>query len=375
MPPVDCTLPVAYSYDANNLLYCIYQQVLLVVVGHFVYICKRNNHLKHMARRKSVNKTGISHISGVPTKDIWISYTCLNCGQVNYENIGEHIMRPDDAFEKCSWKCSKCGFVHSKDSDLPDKFKNWAPKLRKNDPATCKNFWRAFYTLATANPEYYWKQCLTCGRVLPSTSFAKHAGWSEIEKQQECKACKAAINSLLNPERTKEQLHESAVRRRLGDLLQPSSSFKSFSDIQDLFQRFGSKCFKTGKPLDINKRDEWDIDHILPAAYFYPLTKENAALLSKGANGSKRAQWPSQVYTNQELVELARITGADLTLLSSPVPIYNTNVDPNMAVKRYLGNVRSQGALNKRVKDIKKILTEAKLIDKLSDENKMLLGL
>ena len=46
-----------------------------------------------------------------------------------------------------------------------------------------------------------------------------------------------------------------------------------------------------------------------------------------------------------------------------------------MAVKRYLGNVRSQGALNKRVKDIKKILTEAKLIDKLSDENKKLLGL
>ena len=105
------------------------------------------------------------------------------------------------------------------------------------------------------------------------------------------------------------------------------------------------------------------------------MTKENAALLSKGANGSKRAQWPSQVYTNQELVELARITGADLTLLSSPVPVYNTNVDPNMAVKRYLGNVRSQGALNKRVKDIKKILTEAKLIDKLSDENKKLLGL
>ncbi len=328
-----------------------------------------------MARRKSVNKTGISHIPGVPTKDIWISYTCLSCGHVNYENIGEHILRPEDAFDKCSWKCAKCGFVHSKDADLPKKFKNWAPKLRKNDSNTCKNFWRAFFTLATANPEYYWKQCTTCGRVLPSTSFAKHAGWSEIEKQQECKACKAAINSLLNPERTKEQLQESGARRRIGDLMHPDPNYKPYSDIKDLFQRFGGKCFKTGKPLDINKRKEWNIDHIIPSAYFYPLTKENAALLSKGANESKRATWPSEVYTNQQLVELARITGADLTLLSSPEPIYNTNIDPNMAVQRYLHKVRSQSTLNKRVKELKKILTEAKLVDKLSDENKKLLGL
>lgn len=327
-----------------------------------------------MARRKSVNKTGISHIQGVPNNDIWISYTCVNCGEVNYEDIGLHILKPDEAFETCSWKCKKCGFVHSKDSDLPDKFNNWEEGLRKYDSTTCHSFWKAFFYLSTANPEYYWKQCTTCGRVLPSTAFAKHAHWSEIEKQQECKACKAAINSLLNPERTKEQLHESAVRRRIADLLNPDTESKPYSDIKDLFERFGSKCFKTGKVLDINNRSEWEIDHILPSAYFYPLTKENAALLSKDANGSKRDQWPSQVYTNQQLVELARITGADLTLLSSPTPIYNTNVDPNKAVERYL-NVRSQGTLSKRVKDLKKILSDAGLLDKLSDENKKILGI
>lgn len=328
-----------------------------------------------MARRKSVNKTGISHIPGVPNNDIWISYTCVNCGKVNYENIGPHIMSPQVALNTCKWKCENCGFIHSKDSDLPDKFQNWDESLRKYDAATCKNFWKSFFILSTANPEYYWKQCTTCGRVLPSTAFAKHSGWSEIEKQQECKACKAAINSLLNPERTKEQLHESGARRRIGDLMHPNPNYKPYSDIGDLFRRFGGKCFKTGEPLDINKREEWDIDHILPAAYFYPLTKENAALLSKKANGSKRAQWPSEVYTNAELVELARITGADLNLLSSPSPVYNPEADPNMAVRRYLYNIRSQASLSKRVKELVKIITDANLVDKLSAENKKLLGL
>ena len=47
------------------------------------------------------------------------------------------------------------------------------------------------------------------------------------------------------------------------------------------------------------------------------MTKENAALLSKEANNNKRNKWSSHFYTNNELIKLARITGADLSLLSA----------------------------------------------------------
>ena len=103
----------------------------------------------------------------------------------------------------------------------------------------------------------------------------------------ECRSCKGAINAILNPKRTKQQLHESSVRRRIADLFLEGEN--ETIDIQDLFERFESKCFKTKKPLDINKRKTWAIDHILPSKYLYPLKKENAALLSKSANETERA--------------------------------------------------------------------------------------
>ena len=144
-------------------------------------------------------------------------------------------------------------------------------------------------------------------------------------------------------------------------------------DFQDLFDRFDSRCFKTKEPLDINKRDTWAIDHILPSKYLYPLRRENAALLSKNANENKRDKWPSKFYTNNELIELARITGANIDLISNKLPIMNHNIDVNKGVERYL-QVREKSDLPKRIKEIKKILLVYELVDNLSLENKKLLG-
>ena len=126
--------------------------------------------------------------------------------------------------------------------------------------------------------------------------------------------------------------------------------------------------------LDINQRDTWEIDHILPSKWLYPLNKQNAALLSKDANNNKRHKWPSEFYTNNELIELAKITGANLSLISSKVPVINKNIDVNKCVDRYL-QVREKSHLPKRIKELKKILTEYDLVGKLSKENKKLLGL
>ena len=100
---------------------------------------------------------------------------------------------------------------------------------------------------------------------------------------------------------------------------------------------------------------------------------ENAALLSTEANNNKRDSWPSKFYTNNQLLDLARITGANLGLISNPTPIINHNINVNNGVTRYL-QVREASDLPKRIQEIKKIIEVYELAESLTPENKKLLG-
>lgn len=283
--------------------------------------------------------------------------------------IGQELLSPSEAYDVCIWECNECGYIHSKESDLP--FENWEDEYNDSDSTTALRFWQGFFRVATEHVESYWKQCNVCSRVLPFQDFSKHSKWGPLERQMECRSCKGAINAVLNPKRTKQQLHESSVRRRIADLFLEGEN--QFVNIEELFERFDHKCFKTNKPLDINERSTWNIDHILPSKWLYPLNVENAALLSSEANGAKRAKWPSKFYTNNELIDLAKITGGNLKVFTSKNPIINRSIDINSGVERYL-QVREKSDLPKRIKEIKKILVFYELVDGLSDENKKLLG-
>jgi transcription elongation factor Elf1/5-methylcytosine-specific restriction endonuclease McrA len=322
-----------------------------------------------MARRKTKNKTGIKRIEGIHVHDAWVTYTCLKCNTLNYIRIGQELLTSKEAVNSCTWKCKKCGFIHSSETDLL--FENWKDDLKDAESPTVYRFWDGFFKIAVEKPESYWKQCNVCGRILPFSAFSKHTGWGPLEKQMECRSCKGAINAILNPKRSKEQLHESAVRRRIADLFVEDENEKI--DFQYLFKRFDSKCFKTKKQLNINDRKSWEVDHILPSKYLYPLKEENAALLCKEANSNKRDKWPSKFYTNNELIELAKITGANLNIISQKLPIINKNIDVNKGVDRYL-QVREQSDLEKRISEIRKILQVYDLVNKLSRKNKKLLG-
>jgi hypothetical protein len=322
-----------------------------------------------MARRKAINVTGISRIEGIPYHDAWVAYKCVSCREMNFIRIGQRLLTPKVALESCVWKCELCGFVHSKESDLP--FENWEEKYNIADSTTALRFWEGFFRIATEHHDSYWKQCNVCSRILPYNAFSKHSKWGPLEKQMECRGCKGAINAVLNPKRSKEQLHESAVRRRIADLF--LEDVNQSIDFKDLFDRFEHRCFKTKIPLDITERDTWAIDHILPSRYLYPLTINNAALLSKSANDNKRDKWPSKFYENNELIELAKITGANLELISRMTPLVNQHIDVNKGVERYL-QVREKSDLPKRIKEIKKILRVYELVPNLSKENKKLLG-
>jgi CRISPR/Cas system Type II protein with McrA/HNH and RuvC-like nuclease domain len=187
----------------------------------------------------------------------------------------------------------------------------------------------------------------------------------------ECRSCKAVINADLNPKRTQEQLHESSVRRRVADLLLAGENQRI--DHAALFRRFGSKCFKTGVTLDIKNRKSWEIDHTLPSQWLYPLSVSNATLLSKEANGNKSGRWPSQFYTNEDLKRLAKIQGADLALLARKTPVVNQNIDVDACVTRML-NVRGATDIAKRVESLKNIIQDYDLVNRLSQQNKKILG-
>ena len=323
-----------------------------------------------MVRRKTTNTTGIPRIDGIPYHEAWVSYTCVNCGTRNYEQIGLELPSTNSAYEQCQWQCVNCNYIHSKVSNLP--FVDWPDEAVDSTETPAQRYWKAFFRSATENLESFWKQCNACGRILPNADFSRHKGWGPLEKQMECRACKAAINAKLNPKRTTEQLRESAMKRRIADLLVQTANEKL--DVKELFNRFDSKCFKTGEELDIKASATWQIDHTLPSKYFYPLTVVNATLLSSDANQNKSDKWPSEYYTNQELVNLAKITGADLTLLSSEAPIYNNDIDVNSCVEKLL-NVRGGSDLSKRLGELKNLLDKHELKDKLSVKNKNLLGI
>lgn len=323
-----------------------------------------------MARRRTRNQTGIPRDSSISAHHAWVTFVCVQCGHLNHVNCGASLPDLDYMLDSTGLVCESCGFVHATTSPLP--FSKWAKGATLAETPAAENFWRGFFRSIVEEKKSFWKQCNTCGRILPNSHFSRHAGWGPLEKQMECRACKGAINALLNPLRTPEQHHESSLRRRLADLLFEGEDQNI--DIDDLFDRFGSKCFKTKRVLSKHERSTWHIDHILPSRWLYPLTKDNAALLSSEANESKNDRWPSQYYTNNELIELSRITGANLDLLSQHKPVVNRNIDANLAVDRYL-QVRDGSDLQKRIAEIRGLLIRYGLDQLLDDEHRHLIGL
>lgn len=155
-----------------------------------------------MARRKSINKTDIKRLPGITSHEVWISFACLKCSNRSYIQIGKKFLNPMDSYLNALWKCQNCGFIHSRSSDLPDvdlvgkdlPFKAWGKKITSHLSIATQRFWKAFFTIATEYPSSYWKQCNSCGKILPAPAFSGHKGWGPLEKQLECRSCKSVIN-------------------------------------------------------------------------------------------------------------------------------------------------------------------------------------
>lgn len=143
--------------------------------------------------------------------------------------------------------------------------------------------------------------------------------------QLECKSCKKFfVNAPLNPLRNAQQFKEDGLRRRAFEVLVDNlldkelihhefkkRTKKEFS--QFIFDKFGGKCFKCGKELTLNSMN---LDHTMPLAYLYRLD-ESATCLCDTHNSSKNDHFPCEFYSDDELVELSKITGLEMEILKS----------------------------------------------------------
>ena len=96
-----------------------------------------------MTRRQTKNITGIPRIEGVPFHDAWVSFTCIKCGAFNLLRIGQELLAPQEAYETAEWVCEGCGFLHSRETDLP--FDGWPKALTTAKRVATQRFWRAFF--------------------------------------------------------------------------------------------------------------------------------------------------------------------------------------------------------------------------------------
>jgi hypothetical protein len=163
------------------------------------------------------------------------------------------------------------------------------------------------------------KKCSYCGRLLPidmkklgSLSFHKHNA-KRTNHQNECRVCKKwRINDTFNPLRTIDQLHESSVitrERKLflrePDILQKIKDRTGAGLKSQIWKKFGKQCFACGKVLRL---EEVQLDHTRPLAYLWPID-EHATCLCAEHNNQKKEKFPVDFYSEDQLWELAKITG------------------------------------------------------------------
>ena len=162
-----------------------------------------------------------------------------------------------------------------------------------------------------------YKYCIICNTIKPLHLFDRHRA-RRSGRQGECKLGKAVYNAIKNKTRLTDQHREAAQKRRMYLDLSGSQKIKS----EDIYKRFGDRCFKCRKDLRGADTKERPLDHTLPAVFLWPLTTENATLLCREHNSEKSDKWPSAYYSDSELKNLAVLTGVQYEILAGQ-PHYN----------------------------------------------------
>lgn len=119
--------------------------------------------------------------------------------------------------------------------------------------------------------------------------------------QPYCKESKKLyVNSRHNKLRTNDQLLEGTYGSRTRGIVTSILGKSPKISIEKIFLMFDNCCVKCSKTIDINDRKTFQIDHFMPASGYWPLTQENATLLCKKCNQSKKDHHPSFFYSKEK---------------------------------------------------------------------------
>ena len=175
-----------------------------------------------------------------------------------------------------------------------------------------------------------YKYCVLCNTIKPLYLFDLHRG-RKSGRQGECRLCKVVYNAIKNQTRLPDQHREAAQKRRMYLDLSGHAKINS----QQIYKRFGYRCFKCKKDLRKVDAKEGPLDHTLPVVFLWPLTTENATLLCREHNGEKSGKWPSLYYDDQELKQLAILTGTPYETLAGK-PHYNPEAIAHLKNPEYV---------------------------------------
>jgi hypothetical protein len=159
-------------------------------------------------------------------------------------------------------------------------------------------------------------------KLLPISEFTINRGNTQFYRadkngvpyQPYCKESKRQYqNQPGNKLRTQTQLLEGVQGSRTRGLLTSMCVDNKPPTLEELFETFGSRCFHTGKLLDINDRDSYEIDHLMPASGYHPLNKFTSVLLSKESNQKKKDNHPLAFYGEPKFRELCGILKKPIT--------------------------------------------------------------
>jgi len=173
--------------------------------------------------------------------------------------------------------------------------------------------------------------------------------------QLECRFCKKfEVNAAHNPQRTAAQMKEDGARRRAFELLltelyagSPQLRYRHKTGREladDVYGRFGGKCFKCGYKFK-SKRD-MHLDHTRPLSLLWPLD-EFATALCKDHNNEKRDRFPCDFYSEDELERLADVTGIALQELRTPSPNMDAVTALGSSLDWFVGDFLSRPEMTK----------------------------
>jgi len=173
--------------------------------------------------------------------------------------------------------------------------------------------------------------------LLPISNFTINRGSKQYHRmnidgntyQPYCKESKKLYQNIAgNGMRDKNQLLEGSQGSRTRSLLTAicCNNKNKPPKIEEIFEKFGGKCFKTGKELDINDRKSYEIDHLMPASGYFPLNTNTATLLSREANQSKNDIHPKKFYGQEKFKKLCEILSYPIDKISDENYTLNDDV-------------------------------------------------